>query len=394
MTRNQKFGLLISLYVAQGLPYGFFTQTLPVLLRVEGVDLKTIGFGTILVLPWALKFLWAPAVDKFASRKTWILSSNIIAIVCLVLMSFIELSWLVGEGLMILFAGFLLMNLFTATQDIATDGLAVNYLTESERGIGNGIQVAGYRVGMILGGGLLLSWFTILGWQYSLWALSLIFFISTLPAMFFKEKNAHIEQEELGFSDFAAFFKLPYLGSWLLIIVVYKFGDAFSGTMVRPLLIDYGLSIQDIALVLGITGFTAGLLGALVGGLLVNKLGRFKSLVIFGLIQAFAVTAWAIIPLGSLDKSVIYAISTLEHFSGGLATAALFTVMMDHCRKQCAGSDYTIQSCIVVTMNIIASALSGISASSFGYEWHFVIAGIMSLLAFPLIFSYRRHFVS
>ncbi len=398
MTRNQKFGLLISLYIAQGLPYGFFTQTLPVLLRSEGVDLKTIGFGMTLVLPWALKFLWAPALDKFATRKFWILSSNLIAIVCLIFMSFIDLGYLVNQGIMLLFAGFFLMNLFTATQDIATDGLAVNYLSQSERGIGNGIQVAGYRVGMILGGGLLLSWFTVLGWKNSLWLLSAIYLLATLPTLFFKEEKSTVNKEHLKLSDFFAFFKLPHLSLWLLIIITYKFGDAFSGTMVRPLLIDQGLSIKDIALILGITGFTAGLFGALVGGLMINKIGRFNALLFFGLIQTVAVASWAIIPSGFIDVStggqwIIYAISTLEHFSGGLATAALFTIMMDHCRKECAGSDYTIQSCIVVTMNIIASALSGVSASSLGYEWHFIIAGLLSLMAFPLIFKYKKHFL-
>ncbi|MGB0496464.1 MAG: MFS transporter [Kangiellaceae bacterium] len=399
-TRNQKFCLLISLYIAQGLPYGFFTQTLPVLLRVEGVDLKTIGFSSALALPWALKFLWAPAVDKFGSRKLWILWSNLIAIACLIVMSFLELPFIVNEAIVILFVGFFLMNLFTATQDIATDGLAVNFLAENERGIGNGIQVAGYRVGMILGGGLLLSWFTILGWQYSLWILSAIFFLTTLPVIFFNEKKYITEQENLTFSHFIAFFKLPHLGLWLVIILIYKFGDALGGAMVRPLLVDSGFSIKDIALILGIAGFSAGLLGAVVGGLLVNKLGRYRSLLLFAIIQAIAVSAWALLSIESLAsmkmivKPLVYILSTLEHFTGGLATAALFTAMMDHCRKECAGSDYTIQACIVVTMTIFASSTSGISATELGYQMHFLIAGVLSLLVFPLVIKYKNHFVS
>lgn len=398
-TRNQKFGLLISLYVAQGLPYGFFTQTLPVLLRSEGVDLKTIGYSSALTLPWAFKFLWAPAIDKYASRKLWILWSNLIAITCLMGMSFIELPFIINDGMMILFGGFFLMNLFTATQDIATDGLAVNFLSENERGIGNGIQVAGYRVGMILGGGLLLSWFTVLGWQYSLWILSAIFLLTTLPVLLLKEVKSNTLQQKLSLSEFVDFFKLPHLGLWLIIIIVYKFGDALGGNMVRPMLIDSGFSVKDIAIVLGITGFSAGLIGAVVGGFLVNKLGRFKSLLIFGIIQAFAVASWAVLSieslaLGDTTKPIIYILSTLEHFTGGLATAALFTVMMDHCRKQCAGSDYTIQACIVVAMTILASTLSGISASELGYLWHFIIAGILSLSVFPLIFKYKNYFIS
>ena len=156
MTRNQKFGLLASLYIAQGLPFGFFMQSLPTLLRKEGANLETIGFGVILALPWAFKFLWAPALDKFATRKFWIVTANLLAVTCMLGLSIMDLSQLVNERVFILFGGFFLMNLFSSTQDIATDGLAVNQLKENERGIGNGIQVAGYRTGMIIGGGMLL----------------------------------------------------------------------------------------------------------------------------------------------------------------------------------------------------------------------------------------------
>ena len=229
---------------------------------------------------------------------------------------------------------------------------------------------------------------------YSLWILSAIFLLTTLPVLFFKEVKSKVLQQKLTLSEFIAFFKLPHLGLWLIIIIIYKFGDALGGNMVRPLLIDSGFSVKDIAIVLGVTGFSAGLIGAIVGGLLVNKLGRFKSLLIFGIIQAFAVAAWGVLAFGYTAKPVIYILSTLEHFTGGLATAALFTAMMDHCRKHCAGSDYTIQACIVVAMTILASTLSGVSASELGYLWHFIIAGILSLMVFPMILKYRNHFVS
>lgn len=394
MSKAQKFGLLASLYIAQGLPFGFFMQSLPVLLRNQGMGLETIGFAAILVMPWALKFLWAPFLDKWGTRQHWIVGSNLLAVACMLVMSFMDLSELVSTGVYILFGGFFLMNLFTATQDIATDGMAVNQLTEEERGIGNGIQVAGYRVGMILGGGLLLAWFTVLGWQYSLWALAAVMMLATLPALMFKEHDHHLEQEQLGIKDFFEFVKLPHIGLWLLIILSYKFGDAFSGTMVRPLLIDYGLGVEDIALILGTVGFAAGLVGALLGGWWVSHMGRYHALLVFSLIQAIAVSVWVLVPMGSTSSPILYGLSALEHFAGGLATAALFTAMMDHCRKECAGSDYTIQSCIVVLMNMVAAGLSGVSAENLGYEAHFILAGVVSLIAVPLIIRYRRNFVS
>jgi PAT family beta-lactamase induction signal transducer AmpG len=389
MRSIQKFGLLSSLYIAQGLPFGFFTQSLPVLLRKEGMALETIGFSAVLVLPWALKFLWAPVLDKWGSRRTWIITANLLAVISMLILSFMPLHDLVADGIVILFSSFLLMNIFSATQDIATDSLAVNLLSQSERGIGNGIQVAGYRVGMILGGGLLLAWFTVLGWQYSMWILAAILLLATVPALYIHEKDHHQEQEELRLKDFFNFVKLPNVGLWLAIILTYKFGDHFSSTMVRPLLIDHGLGVKDIALILGTVGFAAGLIGALVGGWLVNLLGRFGALLLFGLIQVVAVSAWVLVPVCFESIELLYALSALEHFAGGLATAALFTVMMDHCRLACAGSDFTIQACLVVLASMIAAVLSGLSASRFGYEVHFLLAGGFAFVSLPLIVRYR-----
>ncbi len=219
MINIQQFGLLACLYVAQGLPYGFFTQALPALLRSEGMALETIGFAVFLVLPWAIKFMWAPALDKYGTRKQWILGANLIAVGCMVGMSMFELSELVTNRVYILFGGFFLLNLFTATQDIATDGMAVSRLSVDERGIGNGIQVAGYRVGMILGGGLLLAWFTVLGWQYSMLLLAAMMFIFTLPAFMMEQRDHHLEQEKLHIKDFIQFVKQPHLSLWVMVLL-------------------------------------------------------------------------------------------------------------------------------------------------------------------------------
>ncbi|MEM7181430.1 MAG: MFS transporter [Spirochaetota bacterium] len=389
MTRVQKFALLSCLYIAQGLPFGFFTQSLPTLLRNQGMSLEVIGFSSVLALPWAFKFLWAPILDIWGMRKVWILVMNLLAVSTILLLSNLSLQVLANDAF-VLFAGFFLLNLFSATQDIAADGIAVNQLEEDERGFGNGIQVAGYRVGMILGGGLLLAWFSQIGWQYSLWILALLLLFTTLPVFFFQEKAYHAKEEKLRFQDFVAFIKIPGMGIWSLVVITYKFGEHFGGAMIRPLLVDEGLGIEDIALVLGSVGFATGLLGALVGGWSVAILGRYKALFGFGILQALAIAAWALIPMGFTSITMLYALSALEHFTGGLATSVLFTIMMDHCRKEYAGSDYTIQACLVVLMNMLAAILSGVSANSFGYEFHFLLAGGLGVVSLPLIFCYRN----
>jgi hypothetical protein len=159
-----KLGLLGALYFTQGLPFGFFTQALPVLLRKEGLSLREIGLTSLLALPWALKFLWAPLIDRYSLPvlgrfNSWIVPLQLGSITILCALG------LQGtlSHVRFLMAAFLLLNLIAATQDIATDGLAVEMLAERERGLANGLQVAGYRVGMIVGGGALLVLYDRLG---------------------------------------------------------------------------------------------------------------------------------------------------------------------------------------------------------------------------------------
>ena len=160
-----KLGLLGTLYLTQGLPYGFFVQALPVMMRKQGVSLEDIGLASLLALPWALKFLWAPLVDglgwpRVGRRRSWILPLQGLSIITLALLAGVD----PAAGLGLVLAGVFVVNLLSATQDIATDGLAVTILRPEERGLGNGLQVAGYRVGMIIGGGLLLVVHDRLGW--------------------------------------------------------------------------------------------------------------------------------------------------------------------------------------------------------------------------------------
>ena len=157
-----KIWLPTSLYLAQGLPYGFFTQALPVLLREQGFSLTAISATTLLFAPWALKFAWAPLLDHTGSRRRWLLALQLGAVAGAAALGLVVD---LGAALWLLLLSLFAFNLVSATQDIVTDGLAVNLLSARERGLGNGIQVGGYRLGMILGGGLLLWVFAQSGWQ-------------------------------------------------------------------------------------------------------------------------------------------------------------------------------------------------------------------------------------
>ncbi len=380
-----RLGLLASLYISQGLPFGFFTQALPVLLRKHGLSLGEIGLSSLLAIPWALKFAWAPLVDRysvhrFGRRRSWIVPMQVLTIVVLLLTSLGE----PAHSFRWVLVAVLVVNLLSATQDIATDGLAVDMLEPHERGLANGIQVAGYRAGMIIGGGALLIFFEKIGWTWTFLTMAALVAATSIPILLSTHERNNAGREAPRAAR-TSFFRRPYAVRVLLLLAVYKFGDAFAVGMLRPFLADLGLSIGDVGWLIGTVGFVAGLLGALAGGAMVTRIGRKRSLVTFATIQAATVFGYAYVANGHAGHALLYGLCAAEHFAGGMATAALFTCMMDWTEPATAATDYTIQASAVVIATGAAASLSGFSAQGLGYSTHFLLASGLSLAVPPLV---------
>lgn len=374
--------LLVGLYLSQGLPFGFFTQALPVLMRQQGVDLGTIGLANLLALPWALKFLWAPAIDRIPGpRKRVILPLQVAAMVVMALLA-------LGSSLplWVLAAAVFTTNTLAATQDIAADGLAVEVLPPEKRGLGNSIQVAGYRLGMILGGGVMLIVFDKVGQLGTFGAAVAALALATLPLVFFREPprvpGAAPAHRDALLHIWAA---RPGAGRWLLVLLIYKFGDAFGTGMVKPFLVDKGFGLDDVGWMLGVLGSAAGLTGAMIGGQAVSRIGRRRALLLFGFLQIMTMVgyAWA-----SSPWMVWLAVGT-EHLISGMATVSLFTAMMDTCRPGHAGTDYTVQASVVVIAQGIGAATSGFVAAALGWPAFFLLSAALCAVAVGVVARHR-----
>lgn len=380
------YGLLGALYFSQGLPFGFFVQAMPVLLRNYGYSLVDIGLSSLLAAPWALKFLWAPAVDRFSiaslgRRRTWLLPLQVLAVVLLLVTAGVDPQRGIGPLLVLVF----LINLVSATQDIATDGLAIDLLAPEQRGFANGLQVAGYRVGMIVGGGALLIAFDRLGFSGTFGVMAGLIAISTLPVWLLREESAPLDPASRPAASLRAFFKRPHAGRIVAVVLTYKAGDAFATSMLRPFLADTGLRVAEIGWLLGTVGFIAGMLGALAGGAWIQRIGRRSALLWFGALQATSLGGYVWMAAHPELTTLLPWVCGFEHFAGGMATAALFTCMMDWTGAQSHATDYTIQASGVVIVTIAASALAGLSAESLGYAWHFASAIGLSALALGFV---------
>jgi MFS transporter, PAT family, beta-lactamase induction signal transducer AmpG len=381
-----KIGLLTSLYFSQGLPNGFFTQALPVLLRHYNFSLAAIGLTSLLSLTWAFKFIWSPLVDQFGSnrfgyRKSWIVPLQLMAVLLLILTSLLSPQ----HAPMVIVSMALLANLIAATQDVATDALAIDVLTPEERGIGNGIQIAGYRIGMILGGGVVLIVFDHFGWGSTFLMLSMLLLVGSVPIGLYREpphlvQSAVTHDRHRYVSLILDSFRRPHMGLWLVVLMTYKAGDSLGSAMLRPLLVDRGLQLAAIGWMIGTIGFSAGLGGAVVGGLVLNLVGRTRSIIVFGLMHMLSMGLYALSAAGLGTEGWLYGFCAFEYFSGSLASVALFTHMMDRCRIEASATDYTVQASTLAFAMSVVGATSGFLADSVGYTMLFILSAVLGLV--------------
>ncbi|MBI3383180.1 MAG: MFS transporter [Aquabacterium sp.] len=374
-SQAQRIALLSGLYTAQGIPFGFFTLALPVLMRDAGWSLTAIGFLQFLALPWGIKFLWAPALDHHGSRRGWLMFFQCSA--CLMALALSQLPMQTGS--IVLFAAVFLINLIAASQDIVTDGLAVRLLGTKERGLANAIQVGAYRLGMILGGGLLLWLFAQTGWQVMFLCMAALLGLTILPVLPLKEPARRVDAPQrpagmalvLGWLHRAL---APGMLTFFGLIFCFRFGDQILNSLLPPFLLDHGVSKSTIAVMKGAVGSGTSLLGASIGGWLTYKMGRRKATLFAGLSQAAGFGLYVAVAFGLGGVELLWAATVLEGIVGTMATVVLFTLMMDACDPDHAGTDYTLLASVVVAVSSLGSLTGGVLGDRLGYGPTFLLA--------------------
>lgn len=380
MHRAHKITLLVALYLAQGLPYGFFTLALPVMLREAGFSLKQTSALSLLALPWALKFLWAPYLDQRGSRRGWLLSLQLSALATAILLTQLDLD----RGYLPLLAAAFAFNLIAASQDVVTDGLAVRMLDARERGLANAVQVGAYRLGMILGGGLLLWIFARTNWAVMFTCMAGLLALTVLPVLPLREPPAETKVSRPGAAQLALGWAQRLLAPGMLtfagLIFCYRFGDQMLTTLLGPFLSDQGLRAETIAIMKGTVGSVTSLLGAAFGGWLAFGAGRRTALLVSGIAQAASFTLYIAAALGAGDIQLLWVATVLEGILGTMATVALFTLMMDASDPAHAGTDYTLFASIVILVNSAGNFAGAVLGDAYGYPLAFSVATALALL--------------
>jgi PAT family beta-lactamase induction signal transducer AmpG len=390
-----RLGILSVFYLVQGLPFGFQAKALPVYLTAHGLSLTEVGFAGAVSAPWLLKPLWAPFVDRYASarfgrRRSWIVPLQAaLASTCL------GLAFVPAEALLWFLLLITLTNLFAATMDIAVDGLAVDMLDPEELGWGNVAQVVAYKIGMVIGGGVLLWASQWIGWRGLFEGIAALIFAAFLITLWWREPDfgdAHSQPS----MDLRALVRTlgqalvsPGGLALLLVVATYKIGESVSDGMFEPFLVRRaGWAEARIGLVVGVHCMWFSLAGSFLGGALVSRWGAYKVLVGFAIARTLAIVgivALARLDPGSISNTDVVLAKGLEELTGGGLTTAMFAFMMGRVDRRIGATHYTLLAGVEVFGKMPGGLLSGVLADAVGFAWTFATGLGISLVCLPLL---------
>jgi len=372
MSNRNNLATFFCLYIAQSIPMSFFSTVIPVIMRQEHFSLMQIGMLQLMKLPWIVKFLWSPVIDRnsatVADYKRWIFSSEIFYAVIIFAVAFLNFTTDFSLILTLVIISFVA----SATQDIATDALAALSFRKADKSLINSAQSMGSFGGSLIGSGLLLLLFRQIGWNSILPCVAVFVLIALLPLYFnkgIKIESRRAKASRASLRDIFLFFTQK--GIWKQIVFLALYYSAMIGTlaMLRPYLVDLGYDIKEIGKMSGIFGTATGLVAAFVGGLLIKKIGRKHARLLFALLIVFTTFYfWFMSRNPQPDIQLLYLGIVLLWGSYGMASVAVYTLAMDCVRAGREGTDFTIQIVITHLSGILISTLSGHIADKTNYS--------------------------
>lgn len=381
--RDRRLAVILVLGFASGLPLALTSGTLQAWMTVEGVDLSTIGIFTLVGLPYTWKFLWAPFMDRFVPpflgrRRGWLIVTQLSLAAGIAAMAFAspkaDLAWLAALAVFVAFA--------SASQDIVFDAYRTDVAKPEQRGLAAAFTVVGYRVAMLTSGAAALvlvagsGFIPALGWKNTYLVMAALMGVGAVATLLGPEPDsapaAPRTLDEAVWAPLKEFFSRP--GAWVLLalIVLYKLGDAFAGSLTTAFLLrGMAFSLDDVGYVNKGMGFAATIFGALFGGALMVRLGLYRALMAFGILQA--VSNLAFMALAAAGKSwplMIFAVG-FENLSGGMGTAAFVALLMALCDHRFTATQYALLSALAAFGRVYVGPAAGYATDPkyLGLSW-------------------------
>jgi PAT family beta-lactamase induction signal transducer AmpG len=379
--QQPKSAILLILGFASGLPLALTSGTLQAWMTVANVDLKTIGFFSLVGQAYVFKFLWSPVMDRYTPpflgrRRGWLLLTQLCLLIAIAAMGFLEplsqLRWMAALAVVIAFC--------SASQDIVFDAWKTDVLAAEERGTGAAISVLGYRLGMLVSGGLALwladRW---LGWQGMYWLMAALLIPCIVATWFAPEPDDAIPAprslEQAVAAPLRDFFGRNNAWLILLLIVLYKLGDAFAMSLTTTFLIrGVGFDAGEVGVVNKTLGLIATIIGALWGGVLMQRLSLFRALLIFGVLQGASNAGYWL--LAVTDKNMLSMASAVffENLCGGMGTSAFVALLMTLCNKSFSATQFALLSALSAVGRVYVGPLAGWFVEAHGWSTFYLFS--------------------
>lgn len=376
---NRRIAAVLLLGISSGIPFALTGSTLQAWMKSENVDLTTIGLFSLVGMPYALKFLWSPLLDRYVPpflgrRRGWIMLSQLFLILAITGMSFIQPAH--AAGLMALMS--VIVAFFSASQDIVIDAYRTDLLLKDEVGPGASVTTLGYRFGMIISGAIALYLSEYLSWHtvYLLMAASLL--IGLIANFYAPEPQVPVKPPktllEAVVKPFMSFLEKKGAYEILAFLVLYKLDAVIATALMTPFMMDMGFSRADIASVTKVFGLIATLVGTMLGGAGMVKFGLKRSLWIFGLAQGVSGLSFMFLSIVGHSFPMMVTAIAAENICSGMGTAAYTGFMMSICDKRYTATQYALLTSIMALTRILGGAPTGWMAKSLGWEWYFIVS--------------------
>ncbi len=391
---NRRIGIMLPLGFASGLPLALTAGTLQAWLTVVGIDLKTIGVFTLVGLPYTVKFLWAPLMDRvtlpwLGRRRGWMLVTQLGVAIGLALMAIIgprERPELLGVLAV-------LVAFLSASLDIVFDAYRTDVLRPDERGFGAAVWVNGYRFALLLASAGALVMADQFGWQTTYLLLAALMATGAVTILASPEpsetRGAPTSLGEAIGGPLKELFARPGIVGLLALIVLYKIGDAVAASLQTAFLIKgVGFSISDVGYVKGI-GLAATLIGALAGGIAMARLGLVWSLLVFGLLQAISNLGFMWLAWMGKSYAVLTTSIVVENLTGGMGTAAFVALIMSLCDHRYTATQFALLSSLEAFGRVFSGRPSAELVAMVGWVQFFFFSFVVALPGVWLVWSLR-----
>jgi len=352
---------------SSGLPLYFIMQFVPIWLRRHDVDLKAIGLIGLIQLPYAFKFLWAPLCDRyrflrFGRRRGWMLATQVLLLFSMMAMGMLDPEMSLS---LILVVGFVIA-FFSATQDIVIDAFRRDILPNEELGLGNSLAVNSYRIAGMVPGGLGLILADVVSWQMTFFIISLFMIPGIICTLVVSEpevpKGPPKSLKDAVIEPFVEFFSRSGIKPALMVLgfmFFYKFGDTLATALISPFYADLGFSNTEIGLMSKTVGFWSMIVGGLLGGLIMLRIGIYKSLWIFGFVQMFSILGFAALAEAGKNIYVFGLAVGFEYIGVGLGTAAFTAYIASQSRKRFSATQLALFSSFFALPRSVTGVFAG-----------------------------------